>query len=32
MGMVTGKLLDGSQLAVAEDLWASYLAVCGYPE
>ena len=30
--MVTGKLLDGSQLAVAEDLRASYLAVCGYPE
>ena len=30
--MVTGKLLDGSQLAVAEDLRASCLAVCGYPE
>jgi hypothetical protein len=29
--MVTGKLLDGSQLVVSEDLPVSYLAVCGYP-
>ena len=31
VGMVTGKLLDGSQLVVSEDLPVSYLAVCGYP-
>lgn len=31
VGMVTGKLLDGSQLIVSEDLPVSYCAVCGYP-